>query len=144
MAALADSGGVVGGEGNGSVAMPSFSRAFDAFLMMGLILEAMATTGSKPSALLGMLPRYHIVKKQAYGEPHRCYRALESLNEDADWQAGGRRDLTDGLRLDWEDGWLHMRASQTEPMVRIISESRSKQKAADRASEAVRILEQRL
>jgi len=144
MSAMADSGGVVGGEGNGSVAMPSFSRAFDAFLMMGLILDAMAATGRKPSALLGGLPRYHVVKKQVYGEPHRCYRALESLNDDAGLLAGGRRDLTDGLRLDWEDGWLHMRASQTEPMVRIISESCSKPKAADRASEAARILEQRL
>jgi phosphomannomutase len=135
---------VIGGEGNGSVAVPEFSRAFDAFLMSGLILEAMAQGRQKASELLLQLPRYHIVKRQVYGEPHRCYRALESLERRADWRKGGRLDLTDGLRVDWTDGWIHLRASQTEPMVRIISESRSRPTAENRALNAVRALEQEL
>jgi len=144
MAALADEDGLIGGEGNGSVALPAFSRAFDGFLMAGLILEAMAQTGKKASELLLRLPRYHIVKRQVYGPPRRCYRALESLQTRRDWMEDGRMDMTDGIRLDWEDGWLHLRASQTEPMIRIISESRCRQRAEDRASTVARLLEQEL
>lgn len=140
MAGLADENGVIGGEGNGSVALPAFSRAFDGFLAMGLVLEAMAQSGRSASGLLAQLPRYHIVKRQVYGEPHRCYRALETLQADREWIGGGRIDDTDGVRLDWDDGWLHLRASQTEPMIRIISESRSRQAAADRATAAERRL----
>jgi phosphomannomutase len=141
---LADENGVIGGEGSGSVAIPEFSRAFDAFLMMGLILEAMAQSRRKASQLLGELPRYHIVKRQVYGEARRCYRALEALDGYKDWKDGGTLDLTDGTRVDWDDGWIHLRASDTEPMIRIISESKSRQLAEDRAMNAVRVLEQEL
>lgn len=141
MAGLADESGVIGGEGNGSVALPSFSRAFDGFLAMGLVLEAMAQSGRRASELLAQLPRYHIVKRQLYGEPHRCYRALETLQADGEWVGDGRLDATDGIRLDWDDGWIHLRASQTEPMIRIISESASRPMAAERAAVAARRLE---
>jgi len=141
MAALADEDGVIGGEGNGSVGLPAFSRAFDGFLAIGLILEALAKSGRRASELVAELPRYHIVKRQIYGEPHRCYRALETMQVDTQWADGGHVDLTDGLRVDWDDGWLHLRASQTEPMIRIISESKSRQSAADRALAAARRLE---
>ena len=144
MAGLADEQGVIGGEGNGSVGLPSFSRAFDGFLSMGLILEAMAQSGRHASELLAEMPRYHIVKKQVYGEAHRCYRALEAIQRNEQWLNGGRLDLTDGVRTDWDDGWIHLRASQTEAMIRIISESKSRQLAADRASTAGRLLESAL
>jgi phosphomannomutase len=141
MSALADEQGVIGGEGNGSVALPAFSRAFDAFLAMGLILEAMARSGLRASELLAGLPRYHIVKRQVSGEPHRCYRAIEALQEDPRWLGGGSPDTTDGVRLDREDGWIHVRASRTEPMIRITSESSSRQAAEGRAEETARRLE---
>ena len=142
MAALADEDGVIGGEGNGSVALPAFSRACDAFLMMGLILEAMALRQKTVSALLGELPRYHIVKKRVYGETRQCYRALENILEKQAWQAGGVVDLMEGVRVDWPDGWVHLRTSDTEPIIRIISESESVELAENRAVEFVRMLEQ--
>ena len=144
LSALADENGVVGGEGSGSVAVPGFSRAFDAFLMMGLILEAMARNGCSASDLLESLPRYHIVKRQVSGEARRCYRAIEALQEQPDWRAGGQADNMDGFRVDWEDGWLHLRASRTEPLVRVISESESHERAIDRADNIIRLLEQEL
>jgi phosphomannomutase len=144
MAALADENGVLGGEGNGSVAVPRFSHAFDAFLMMGLILEAMAQKQAKASALLRRLPRYNIVKKQVHGEPRRCYHAIEALLAQPDWQAGAAVDLTDGVRADWEDGWIHLRASQTEPMIRIIAEAKVRAHAESLAANAARRLEQAL
>lgn len=144
MSALADEDGVIGGEGNGSAALPEFSRAFDAFLMMALILERMATSGRKMSELLEALPRYHIVKHHVRGEAHRCYRAIEVLQQSKGWMKGGRKDLTDGIRVDWWDGWVHVRASRTESMVRIISESKSRHTAEERASNIVRLVEQEL
>jgi len=141
MSALADENGVIGGEGNGSMALPGFSRAFDAFLMMGLILESMAQQKVNASDLLLKIPRYHVVKKQVTGERHRCYHALESLLGQDHWNAGGRINMTDGIRVDWDDGWIHLRASQTEPMIRIISESSSRQRAENRAANVIRLLE---
>ena len=144
LAALADESGAIGGEGNGSVALPRFSRAFDGFLTIGLVLESLAQRPGRISARLHELPQYHIVKRQVYGEPRRCYRALETLQANAEWSAGGRLDRTDGLRCDWDDGWVHVRASQTEPMIRIISESRVRPRAEERAMNLVRMLEREL
>lgn len=144
LAAMADEDAVVGGEGNGSSALPEFSRAFDAFLMMGLILEAMAQRGKTASELLAELPRYHIVKRQVYGDARRCYRALESVCEREELTDGGRLVHADGTRIDWDDGWLHLRASHTEPMIRIISEAASPETAEARATRAIRLLESEL
>ena len=140
--ALADENGILGGEGNGSVALPEFSRGFDAFLMMGLILEAMAVQNRRASELISDLPRYHIVKRQVAGEAQRGYRALDRMAGLDEWRAGGTLTSLDGLRVDWPDGWLHLRASQTAPMVRIISEAQSMPIAEARADKAARLLEQ--
>ncbi len=139
--ALADENGVLGGEGNGSVALPEFNRGFDAFLMMGLILEAMAVRRATASALIADLPRYHIVKQQVAGETHRGYRALERMAESTEWREDGTLSNLDGLRVDWPDGWLHLRASQTAPIVRIISEAETIPVAEARALTAARLLE---
>jgi len=129
LSALADEQGVLGGEGNGSVAMPAFSQAFDAFLMIGLILEAMAQCSARASELLAMLPRYHMVKRKVSGEPHRCYMAIDRLGRNEGWSGQGKLSTVDGVRVDWEDGWIHLRASQTEPIIRVISESESREQA---------------
>jgi phosphomannomutase len=144
LSALADENGAVGGEGSGSAAVPEFSRAFDAFLMMGLILEDLAETGQRASARVHELQRYHVVKKAVRAEAHRGYRALEFLEQEESWRKGGRKTVLDGLRIDWWDGWVHVRASRTEPMIRIISESPSRQTAEDRAQGLVQVLEQEL
>jgi len=141
MSALADENGVLGGEGNGSVGLPTFSRGFDAFLMMGLILEAMALRQCRASDLIADLPRYHIVKRQVAGDTPRCYHALERMTEMDEWRAGGTVSTLDGLRVDWPDGWLHLRASQTGPFVRIITESQTPEVAEARALNAARLLE---
>jgi phosphomannomutase len=144
MAALSDEQGAIGGEGNGSVAVPRFSRAFDGLLAIGLVLEDLAQRGGTLSGRLRELPRYHIVKRQVYGEPRRCYRALELLQREDDWQAGAALDRTDGLRADWDDGWVHVRASRTEPLVRVLSEARQRPQAEGRAADLCRRLEREL
>ena len=144
IAAVMDEQGVIGGEGSGSVTLPDFSRGFDGFLMMALILEAMAKRGKSLSSLIKALPRYHIVKKRVLCDSRRGYRALEMLKDNLRASPGGKVDYTDGIRVDWEDGWVHVRASQTEQMVRVISESRNRQVAAQRADDLARSIEQEI
>ena len=136
--------GPPGGEGSGGIALPRFSKAFDAFLMMGLILESMAQGGTKASALIAALPKYHIAKRTIPGEAHRSYRAIEQLADNTAWIRGGEVSTLDGLRVDWEEGWIHLRASQTAQLIRVISEAKSLETAEFRANEATRILEQAL
>ena len=142
VSAVADEQAVVGGEGSGSVVVPSFSPAFDGFLMMGLILESMATSGRTASELLKALPRYHMVKRRVICGSRLGYHALEVLKETWMAGAGGKLDLTDGVRVDWDDGWVHVRPSRTEQLVRVISESKSRETAEQRAEDVVRAVEQ--
>jgi phosphomannomutase len=141
VARLIDEQGLLGGEGSGSVCDPGFSRAFDGFLMMALILEAMAEGGTRVSELARKLPRYHIVKKSVICGSREGYRALDAVKQRLAGQSDTRVDYTDGLRLDWEDGWLHVRASRTQQLIRVISEARTRARAEQRAESAIRLVE---
>lgn len=142
MARLDDERGVLGGEGSGSVVLPAFNRAFDGFLAMALILESMAESGQKLSALLRRMPRYHMVKRQLPCEAREAYRALERIKQHLLASPGGTVDLTDGVRVDWPDGWVHVRASRTEQIVRVLAEATSREVAERRAEDVVRALDQ--
>jgi phosphomannomutase len=142
LAALIDEQGVVGGEGSGGVAVPEFNRAFDGFMAMAVMLEAMAEGRRPASELIRALPRYHIVKKKITCNSREAYRALERVKAGLGEQPYARVDLTDGIRADWEDGWVHVRASRTEQLVRIISESRTRESAQERADDLTRLVEQ--
>ncbi len=139
---LLDEQGVLGGEGSGSAVLPDFSRAFDGFLMMGLVLEAMAQRGRKLSELLAELPRYHIVKRQIHCDLRHVYRALDQIQAQLLARPdAGAVDLADGFRMDWPDGWVHARASRTEQLIRVISEAQEREVAVRRADELERLIE---
>lgn len=144
VAKMADEQARVGGEGSGSAAVPEFSRGFDGFLMMALVLEQMALSGEPLSALVRSLPSYQMVKKSIKSTSRAAYRVLELFHAEADRFGADRIDLTDGVRLDWEDGWLHVRASHTEQLIRVLSEARSREAAERRADEALRMIGQEL
>ncbi len=140
-AALEDHAGVVGGEGSGSVILPTFSRGTDGFLMMALVLEAMSSRDQHLSDLIRALPLYHIVKRSVACESRAGYRAIEMIREQHDeFDAPGAIDHTDGLRLDWPGGWVHARASHTEKIVRVISEDKDREVAEQRAETMVRMI----
>jgi phosphomannomutase len=113
-------GAVIGGEGNGGVIDPRVGYVRDPFIGMGLVLNLMAETGRKLSELVAELPTYHIVKDK-YGVTRErlpgLYAALEKRWPDA------AANKVDGLRLDWPDRWVQVRASNTEPIVRVIAEA---------------------
>ncbi len=141
---LADEQGVIGGEGSGSTAVPAFSKAFDGFLMMGLVLEAMAVNQCAASDLLRRVRRYHIVKKHVRCSGGEGYHALDDVENGLKRLQPSCIDYTDGVRADWSTGWIHVRASRTEPLVRIISEDIQQEAAQDRAEKMIRIIQRQL
>ena len=140
-AALEDEGGVIGGEGSGGAMLPAFNRGFDGFLMMALVLEAMAVRDRPLSGLIHDLPRYHIIKRSVTCGSRKGYGALEQIKARRDeFPHAESFDLTDGLRINWKDGWLHARASDTEQIVRVISESVQRDRAEKNADLMVRMI----
>lgn len=122
-------GAVIGGEGNGGVIDPRVGWVRDPFIGMGLVLNLMAETGRKLSELAADLPSYHIVKEKYPADPARLPELFAALEQRWPEAAVNR---VDGLRLDWPDRWVHVRPSNTEPIVRVIAE-------APRAEEAERL-----
>jgi len=120
---------VVGGEGNGGVMLPALHIGRDAPVAVALILHLLANTGLTVSGLVNAAPRYRIVKAKVPrgAELAPAYRRLEGRFPDA------TVDSRDGLRLSWPGQWVHLRPSGTEPVVRIIAEAPT----ADRATELV-------
>jgi len=113
-------GALIGGEGNGGVIDSRVGWVRDPFIGMALILNLLAETGKKLSEVVAELPVYHILKTKVAVNRDRLpelFAALEKRWPDA------KINRTDGLRLDWEDRWVHVRPSNTEPIVRVIAEA---------------------
>lgn len=130
-------GAILGGEGNGGVIDPRIGYVRDSFVGMALILEAMCGREKSISQLAEELPRYAIHKAK-FTFPIAAlaagYAALEKKYAEA------KPDRQDGLRLDWADKWLLVRASNTEPIVRVIAEAPNAEEAerlCDQAGEAL-------
>ncbi len=134
---LINEDGVMAGEGSGGIAIPAFQSAFDGFLTMGLILEIMAVRNKKVSELVDELPRYHIVKEKIYCPPTKIHSVV---NEAKNIYADRSVDTSDGIKIEDKDGWIHIRTSATEPMIRVIAEDRSKEKARERVEEAMNFI----
>jgi phosphomannomutase len=121
---------VLAGDGSGSVAIAAGVPGFDSFALMILVLESMAASGLKSSEIAEKLPRYEIIKRSVPCPSAHAYSVLRSLR-------GSFPDAAlsedDGLRFDWKDGWVHLRASMTEPIVRMIVEWKGREEAEDMA-----------
>jgi phosphomannomutase len=124
---------VIGGEGSGGVIFPKVNYAHDSLTTMGLILQLMAESGKPISELIGELPRKAMVKKKLDCPPDEAYLALQRLREHVEEEGvEGDVDMTDGVKIIREDGsWVHVRASITEPIVRIIAEAETEGEAEE-------------
>lgn len=116
-------GAPIGGEGNGGVVFPALHVGRDAPVAAALLLELLARTGRTVGELVAAAPRYTIVKAKAERGSRDAvrgmkdgYDALRKRFPDA------AADTQDGLRLGWRDRWLHVRPSNTEPIIRFIAE----------------------
>ncbi len=119
---------VFGGEGNGGPIDPRVGYVRDSFVAMARILDAMAARDIPVSALADELPSYAIHKSKVTVARDKIPAALDQLEQHFSEAVPNRMD---GLRLDWPDRWLLIRASNTEPIVRIIAEAATEAEAAD-------------
>jgi phosphomannomutase len=117
---------VIGGEGNGGVILPDLHFGRDAPVGMALILQHLLDCGGTVRQMADALPRYVMVKRKI-----RVPREKMDLVERkvAVGYSGQRINRTDGIRVDLADSWLHLRRSNTEPIVRLYTEARSKREA---------------
>jgi len=123
-------GCAVGGEGNGGVIYPAISTVRDGLAGLAIILELMAKTGQKLSNLASQWPIYSIVKQKVPcggSDPHHMIRILGASF------ASERTDFLDGLKIIRDYGWVHLRPSNTEPIIRCYAEARSQKQAQDLA-----------
>jgi len=135
--ALQQEEAVLAGEGSGGVAFRAFHPAFDGFLTMGYILETLARQGKKVSRLIEELPRYHIVKEKIYCPPARIHSVVSEVKK---FFRRHEIDASDGIRVEDKTGWVQVRTSGTEPMIRIIAEDESKERARERADEVIQFI----
>jgi phosphomannomutase len=142
LTALADEQGILGGEGNGAVVLPKAGPSFDGFIAMALILEAMAENKAPLSELVAALPAYHIVKRNVPCTSSKGYRALEHVEQIWRSETPENINVQDGLRVDYDHGWKHVRISRTERIIRIISESKDRALAEEEAENIIRIVEE--
>lgn len=118
---MKETGAVIGGEGNGGVIYPAAHNGRDALVGIALILTYLAKTGMKASELRNSLPQYFIAKNRIDLEPTTdIFAILERVKElYKDEQV---TDI-DGVKIDFADKWVHLRKSNTEPIIRVYSEA---------------------
>ncbi|MCX6143973.1 MAG: phosphoglucosamine mutase [Ignavibacteriales bacterium] len=120
-------GAIVGGEGNGGVILPESHIGRDAPVGVGLTLQHLTDFGGTLSELKASLPQYSITKgKVELGalNPDEVIKRIQETH-----RANGRATTIDGLKLDFSDSWIHLRKSNTEPILRIIAEAPQKKRA---------------
>jgi phosphomannomutase len=122
-------GAVIGGEGSGGVILPAVHLGRDAIVGIGLILQMLAEFGGTLSQLKASLPQYSIAKGKIELGTTSPDAVLKRIASSQDGSA--RINTDDGLKLDFGDHWVHLRKSNTEPIVRVIAEARTMEQAID-------------
>jgi len=117
---------VIGGEGNGGVILPELHLGRDAPVGVALILQHLLKCGGTASQMAAALPQYTMIKRKLRIPREKMDVVERKL---AAQFKGYRINRVDGLRVDFEDAWLHLRRSNTEPIVRIYTEARSRNRA---------------
>jgi phosphomannomutase len=120
---------VIGGEGNGGIIYPASHYGRDALVGIALFLTYMAKSGKSPSQLKQSYPLYYMAKQKIELTPDiNTDSVLEKMKEKFSHQQV--TDI-DGVKIDFADKWVHLRKSNTEPIIRIYSEARSQQEAEE-------------
>ena len=128
---------VYGGEGNGGPIDPQVGYVRDSFVGIAQVLDAMAESQKKISQLAAELPRYEIYKTKMTMTREAIAGVFDQLEGHF---SSAKADRMDGLRLDWEDKWLLVRASNTEPIVRFIAEASSMNDAKELCEQAKSVI----
>lgn len=129
---------IIGGEGNGGIIYPTINTCRDSFTGLALILELMAERNKTISELVNEVPKY-IIKKDKWSilgiNLNEMYLKLKSMFPDATY------DEQDGIRFDFPDSsWLHLRPSNTEPIIRLFGEAKTQSRIDGLFEEAKKVI----
>ena len=122
-AAMLEHDCVIGGEGNGGVIDLRVGPIRDSLVGIALTLQLMADTDKKISQLAGEIGSYYMKKEKFVADKDQALKIQDSAKE---YFVGAKLDTRDGYRFDFDDGWVHLRTSNTEPVMRIIVEAKDK------------------
>ncbi len=138
VAEMKRTGAVIGGEGNGGVIYPALHYGRDALAGIALFLTHLAKQGVKCSELRRRYPDYYIAKKKIdlAGDIDMTKLCTALMNARPEAVC----DTRDGIKLDLPSGWVQIRKSNTEPIMRIYAEERSREPAEKLAEEVTRIV----
>ena len=128
VSAMLKRGCTIGGEGNGGVIFPAVSTVRDGLTGMALILELMATTGAKLMQLVSQWRQYPMIKEKIPCENRDPSKLIDMLADQFKYET---KDEQDGLKIIRENGWVHVRPSNTEPIIRCIAEAQTKETAIE-------------
>ncbi|MDE7402923.1 MAG: phosphoglucosamine mutase [Muribaculaceae bacterium] len=138
VAKMKETGAIIGGEGNGGVIYPELHYGRDALVGVALFLTLMAKSGKKVTEIKSALPQYDIAKNKIELTP--------DLDVDAILEAVKKKfadcDVTDidGVKIDFPDSWVHLRKSNTEPIIRIYSEASTIENADELAHTIMEVI----
>ncbi|MBQ8059906.1 MAG: phosphoglucosamine mutase [Prevotella sp.] len=123
-------GAVIGGEGNGGVIYPESHYGRDALVGIALFLSSLAQKGCKVSELRKTFPEYFIAKNRIDLTPDTDVDAiLAKVKEMYNAQSDAQVNDIDGVKIDFADKWVHLRKSNTEPIIRVYSEAHTMDEA---------------
>ena len=125
VAGIIENDAIIGGEGGGGIIYPTINMARDSFVSIALILELLAERNQTVSECIETLPKYEMRKDKmpVNGDLDEMYRKMKNH-----FVGAGINEL-DGLRLDFPDSsWIHLRPSNTEPIIRLMGEAKTKER----------------
>ncbi len=131
---MQDKKAIIGGEGNGGVIYPHLNSCRDSFVGMALILDLIVSKKRELSNIVDEYPAYYMVKKKIELSSNSKNIEKKILNQFSKMDFD--IDKTDGIRLNFSDSWIHLRESNTEPVMRIIAEAKTKKVAQTLVKEA--------
>ncbi len=115
---------IIGGEGNGGVIDLRVGPVRDSLVGIALVLQLMAETRKTISCLVSEISGYYMSKDKFTADHNQAQQIFTSAKKAF---AGAKIDSTDGYRFDFDDGWLHIRTSNTEPIMRVIVEAKNQE-----------------
>jgi len=131
---------IIGGEGNGGVIYPQLHNGRDAMVGTALFLTHLAKSGKKASEMKHALPEYHMSKNKIQVKQDIGFAEL--LANIAEMYPDGKTTTTDGLKIDFPNSWIHLRQSNTEPIIRIYTEAPDKKMADNLAQDVMEKIRQ--
>ena len=135
VAKMKEVGAVIGGEGNGGIIDPQLHYGRDSLIGLALVLSHLATSRKSINELRASYPHYEMIKdKKTVDDDYDLSAAFAKVKAA---NPGITTNEVDGLKLDFPDGWVHLRASNTEPIVRVYAEAATVERARALAAEVL-------